>query len=197
MGCSYDIVNAKFEKKEHTLVFAKLWNEMIKDELYWSDSYVLDEDSFSEESYGQIWLRIDEEPLFRTMENGEQLVPVIFAFLENNPDCEFYLDYECTFNNCGAIVQTKYKYKDGILDIDDRYSEDSYMSYCPNCEWDAWDDDDFDEDSLCNLEDYDPNEEYLCPNCGEPLEWDVGIYHSRYEMNDGKLVLVKEDEFKF
>lgn len=194
MGCSFDRINATFNKKEHTKIFADIYNEKLEDDLYWGEDDFLTEDDFTLLDNGHYSLWVEDEPLFRTMENGDQLVDVIYSYLEAVPDYPFYLEYECTFNNCGAIVFTTYDYKDGTLKIVDKNSEDSYLDYCPECEWEAYDDEEMDGEALCTIDEWEEGKEYKCPNCGAILDWEVYVWETELKMIDGKLVAEDEDE---
>lgn len=190
MGCSFDRIDAVFETKEQTKIFTDIYNEQLKDDLYWGEDDFLVDDDFVRCDDGRYCLGIEDEPLFRTMENGDQLVDVVFAYLEAVPNCTFHLEYECTFNNCGAIIFTTYDYKNGVLKVLDKDSEESYLDYCPNCEWDAYDDENLDGEALCTIEEWEADKVYTCPNCGSVLEWDVYVREAIFNMEDGHLVPV-------
>lgn len=193
MGCSFDRFYATFKKKEDTKVFTEIYNEKLKDDLYWGEDDFLSEDDFLLDAIGNYDLGIEAEPLFKMMENGAQFVDVIFAYLESVPNEPFYAEYECTFNNCGAIVFTTYEYANGELKITDKNSEDSYLDYCPECEWCAYDDDDFEDEAICTIDEWDENEIYRCPKCGAILEWDIFVDKAIWKMIDGKLELLDEE----
>jgi hypothetical protein len=128
------------------------------------------------------------------MDNGAQLIDVVHSYLEAVPDCKFSLWYECTFNNCGAIVYTTYEYENHVLKVVDKNSEDSDLSYCPECDWDAYEDEECEEDALCTIDHWDPEKEYVCPQCGAVLEWDVFVCESTWTMIAGKLVKDESEE---
>lgn len=193
MGCSFDRITATFETKEQTKVFADIYNEKLEDDFYWGEDSFLNDDDFNLEN-GLYHLWVEDEPLFRTMENGDQLVDVIYSYLEAVPDCNFYLEYECTFNNCGAIVFTTYDYKDGILKIVDKNSEDSYLDYCPECNWEAYEDENMDGEALCTIDEWEEDKVYVCPNCGAVLDWEVYVWKNELKMIDGKLVSEEDDD---
>lgn len=195
MGCSYDKFHADFAKKEHAKIFSEIFNEKLKDQLYWGERSFLNEDSFSLDNYGNNYsLWIDDEPLFKTMEDGYQFVEVIFAYLEAVPDLPFWAEYECTFNNCGAIVSTTYDYSDGKLTVINKYSDDSQLDYCPECDWDSYEDEKFNGEPLCTIDEWEEGETYRCPQCGAVLEWDVDIYEETWKMKDGHLCRIGENK---
>lgn len=182
MGCTYDEVNARFEKKEHTELFTKLWNELVED-LY--EETILDEGWFTYED-GSYYFSLAAEPLFDEQCDGEQLVPLLCAFLETVPDCELYLQYFCEYTNCGFVTAVENIYKAGKLRkvvISGEPNGDG----CDNCGWSPWEDDDFDGDCVCEFEEYKPDKEYKCPKCGAILNPGFGSYESIYSMKDGKL----------
>ena len=129
------------------------------------------------------------------MENGAPFEDMILEYLKAVPNNRFYAWYECTFNNCGDIVHKEYNYENGVLKIEDRYSEQSELGYCPECEWEAWEDEDLEYDTLCLIEDYDPEKEYKCPNCGAILEWDMDIINRTMSLIDGKWDSDEEEDF--
>lgn len=192
MGCTFDRFNTSFEKREHAEKFTEIYNQLLKDDLYWDEP--IDMENFDTE-YGVYELWIEAEPLFSTMENGEQFVDVILTYLQAVPDYSFHAEYECTFSNCGAIVLTEYNYKDGILEIENRAAEQSALDHCPECEWDICDNESNiydEEDAVCTLENYDPDEIYTCPSCGAILEWDVDIWTTKYVLRNGEFERVEE-----
>jgi hypothetical protein len=193
MGCSFDRIGITIDKKENIKTFVDIFNKELKDDLYWPDNTYLSESDFEDE-FGVFTASVEEEPLFAMMENGAQLIDVVHTYLEAVPDCKFSLWYECTFNNCGAIVYTTYEYANHILTIVDKSSEDSYLDYCPECDWSAYDDEDMEDEELCTIDNYDPEKEYICPSCGAVLEWDVCIDTSIMHMINGKLVSVNANE---
>lgn len=187
MGCSFDKITATFETKEQTKVFTDIYNEKLEDDFYWGeDSFLADDDFTLQNGLYHLW--IEDEPLFRTMENGDQLVDVIYSYLEAVPDCSFYLEYECTFNNCGAIVFTTYRYKDGTLKIVDKNSEDSYLDYCPECDWESYEDENMNGEALCTIDEWEEGKDYVCPNCGAVLDWEVYVWENTLRMVNGKLI---------
>lgn len=191
MGCSFDRIGVNIDKKDNINTFIEIYNRELKDKFYWGEDDFIDEECFEYHHGIGHMLYVENEPLFSMMENGAQFADVVFTYLEAVPDCQFTAWYECTFNNCGAIVYTTYEYNNGVLKITDKSSEESDISYCPECDWDSYEDDDLEDEVLCRIEDWDPDKEYVCPNCGAVLEWDVFVDESTFRMVDGKLV---EDE---
>lgn len=187
MGCSFDRIGVTIDKKENIKTFVDIFNEELKDALYWPEDQFIHEDIFEEDELGNYYADIEDEPLFNMMENGAQLVNVVHKYLETVPDCKFSLWYECTFNNCGAIVYTTYEYSDYTLEVVDKDSEGPDLSYCPECEWDAYDDD-CEDDALCTIDTWEPDKEYKCPQCGAVLDWEVFVNKRMFRMVDGRLV---------
>ena len=190
MGCSFDKLGATITKKENVETFVEIYNRELAEQFYWGEDDFIDESSFEyHKGIGYI-LGVDAEPLFKRMENGAQFAAVVHAYIEAVPDCDFTAWYECTFNNCGAIVSTEYVYRDGVLTVVDKDSEESDLSYCPECDWDAYEDED--GEPLCTIDDWEEGKEFVCPNCGETLEWDVSVTKTVYNLVDCKLVIDKE-----
>lgn len=186
MGCSFDVFCARFNHKDDTKTFADLFNKMLKDDLY-SDLFMLSEEDFRQLSHDNKYhLSISEEPLFRVMDNGDQLYPVILAHIEARPNESFSAEYRCTFNNCGAIVFTSYEYMNGELKVVSKYSE--YPApWCENCdengEYSGW----VYDEPLISIDEYEKDTVIECPNCGAVLEWDVTVYETILHMINGKL----------
>ena len=69
MGCTCDIINAKFSKLEDAEKFSKFFNQFLTEDFYFEDLY----DENIEEDKGEFWFRLEEEPLFKRME-GQELI---------------------------------------------------------------------------------------------------------------------------
>ena len=162
MGCTYDIISVNI-KKENKNDFIKLFNSLLEDCLY-DDWCMADEDCFEDDGK-RTTFGMDQEPVFTMMENGAQLDDVFVAFLAAHPDNDFYAEYECTFNNCGAMVLKYYTFCDGILKIHSKYAEEGYVTNCPECGCEGED-----EDGLLCLADWDSSSTFTCPECGAELE---------------------------
>lgn len=193
MGCSFDRLGATIFSKENVKTFVEIYNRELKDSLYDKDD-IITEDDFEHIGNDIYVISVEQEPLFAMMENGWPYECMIMEYLKTVPDAPFSAWYECTFNNCGDIVSHTYSYKDGELKIERRYSDNAYLDYCPECDWSAYEDDDLEDDALCLIEDYDPDKEYICPNCGEVIEWDVDIFKGTMHLIDGEWVSDDEDE---
>ena len=102
------------------------------------------------------------------MENGAQLFPFFKAFLAACPDDDFTAEYECTFNNCGAMVLINFSFNDGILTARTKYAEDGYITECPECGYE-----DEDGEDLVSLHHWEEGTEITCPDCGAVLELDA------------------------
>ena len=196
MGCSFDRLGATIARKEDIKTFVEIYNRELEECLYWGEDDFLSEEDFQDIGNGLYVMAVEQEPLFKMMENGAPYELMLLEYLKVVPDAKFSAWYECTFNNCGDIVQHHYDYKDGLLKIESRYSDVAYLDYCPECDWEACADEDFEEDELCLLEDYDPEKEYVCPNCGEVIEWDVDIINTAKRLVDGEWVDEKFEELE-
>ena len=164
MGCSYDILSARI-KPEHKSKFIKMFNHILEADLY-DDWCVADEDCFAEDDNddGRIVFGMDQEPIFTRMENGAQWYDFICKYLNEVKDDGFTADYECTFNNCGAMVIEEYEYSNGKLKVHSKYAEEGSVYECPECGHD-------DEDEL-SLHAWSAEKGLVCPNCGAELELD-------------------------
>ena len=164
MGCSYDILSARI-RPEHKKKFIKMFNKVLENDLY-DDWCVADEDCFSEDDIddGRIVFGMDQEPVFTRMENGAQWYDFICKYLNEVKDDGFTADYECTFNNCGAMVIDEYEYANGKLKVHSKYAEEGSVYECPECGHD-------DEDEL-SLHAWSAEKGLVCPKCGAQLELD-------------------------
>lgn len=163
MGCTYDIVTVTMKEKEHLETFIEMFNEILKEE--WDEDYEIFADEI-EEYEGMFQIQVDEEPMFSVYEEGYQIDHVVEEFLKKVPNAECLVEYDCTFNNCGDALCVEWEYKNNKFIVTRWYGDNDAIHYCPKC------DADFDE-PLCFLKDYDPNTDYICPECGEKLKMDV------------------------
>jgi hypothetical protein len=170
MGCVFETVNVYFGNKNHATNFINIFNEMLKDEIYEE----LTEDCVRVQDSG-CSIYLNDTPIFKSIERGEQLNDVIVRFLKENPAAEFSADYYCAFSNCGDTTITTYEYAEGILTIDYRSGELPYESYCEECDYDSLETDDDDAEPIVRLEDWEEDKVYTCPNCGAVIEFDA--YH--------------------
>ena len=165
MGCSYDILSARI-RPEHKKKFIKMFNKILEDDLY-DDWCVADDDCFAEDEMtgdGRLLFSLDQEPVFTRMENGAQWYDFICKQLNEVKDDGFTADYECTFNNCGAMVIDEYEYANGKLKVHSKYAEEGSVYECPECGHD-------DEDEL-SLHAWSAEKGLVCPKCGAQLELD-------------------------
>lgn len=175
MSCTIDRFNADFGTKEHAIAFIKLFNEMLKGDL--CVTYEMAESDVVYK-YGKYSLEIEESPWFIMVERGAQLQPVVERFLKENQDADFYAFYSCAFTNCGDTTYIDYSYNDGVLTIDTRWGELPYETYCEECGYDA--EEDFDEDDedeevryIVDLETWEEDKTYKCPQCGAIIEFEA------------------------
>lgn len=166
MGCSYDVIHANI-KKEDKQKFLELYKKILAEDLYDDEWCIPDEDCFEDDG-DRSEFGIDAEPLFAMMENGAQLFPFFKAFLAACPDDDFTAEYECTFNNCGAMVVINFSFNDGILTARTKYAEDGYIAECPECGYE-----DEDGEDLVSLHHWEEGTEITCPECGAVLELDA------------------------
>jgi hypothetical protein len=109
---------------------------------------------------------IDGEPLFNTVEYGEQIVCFLKEFLKLHPDVSLNATYECTFSNCGDMVFSTYKYENKILKVVTKCSEFPYVGECESCGCEFED-----EISLSDLYECDS---LTCPECGKIIKIPYG-----------------------
>lgn len=171
MGCIFEKVNLNFGSKEHALNFIDLYNEMLKEDIY---DELTENDVWVSDSGCSIHL--DDTPIFKPMERGELLNDVAERFLNENPDAKFSADYECSFSNCGDTTITTYEYVNGVLTIYCRWGELPYENYCEECEYDSFEDEDGDGEPIVRLEDWEPDKEYTCPQCGAVIPFEAGRF---------------------
>ena len=125
-----------------------------------------EDDCFSEDDNddGRIVFGMDQEPIFTRMENGAQWYDFICKYLNEVKDNGLTAYYECTFNNCGAMVIEEYEYSNGKLKVHSKYAEEGSVYECPECGHD-------DEDEL-SLHAWSAEKGLVCPKCGAELELD-------------------------
>lgn len=186
MGCSYDIFTGTLKQKEYIPDFVQLWNSVLEDDLY-DDWALMDKDRFEKEKDGYHF-GIDSEPLFCTMENGDQVERFLIEFFKLHPDAEFIGDYECTFNNCGDMCLKNFTYSDGVIHVKALYSEEPYVEECPECGRTGEDGDD-----LFSMHDWEEDKPFICPECGYEIEMDVGVDEYDIDVNTGEYTFYNED----
>ena len=174
MGCSYDIFTGKLKQKEYISDFVKLWNSVLEDDLY-DDWALMEEDIFKKEDDGWYHFNIDSEPLFCTMENGDQVVTFLIEFFKKCPDAEFEGEYECTFNNCGDMCIKRFTYDNRLIHVQHLYSDAPYIEECPECGKDD------DGDELFSMHDWDSKKPLICPGCGKEIDMDV--FEEKYDVD--------------
>lgn len=179
MGCTYEIVTVKMKKREHIEIFSKMFNELLKEDFYDEDFEILDDEI--EEYDGEFQLQIDEEPLFGFYDEGGQIEYVVCEFLKKVSNAECVVEYHCTFNNCGDALYVKWNYLNQKFTVTRCYGEVDAIDYCPKCDTDFY-------EALCYLQDYDPEADYICPECGEKLEIDASKIIEEMILMDGEWV---------
>ena len=207
MGCSHDMVRVGLKSKEHAEIFAKLFFEEIKDELYglpWCskpEHFAID----SEPCAGMYWMSLDGEPIYSRPDMCQNGIDAIKKFLSMYPDADLIADLEESFNNCGDTHMTHLSWsaEKKVLCIDYRSAESPYLDYCEECEYDAWEayeeaceeDEDaekeLDEEDfiIARLETHELGQTYTCPKCGAELEFDVYIVNQEIPFDE----LLKKD----
>ena len=180
MSCTYDVFKIKVKKEEHAKMFAELWNKVLGEGDY---LYDFDEDTnlfeeFVEES-GSYVLNIEDEPLFAYDDGGNQIQFMITSFIERVPDVELEANYTCTFDNCPDALYNTYNYSNGRLIIRCAYSESGEGDYCPECDEEL-------EIRLIELEPEHLVEGYICPLCGEIIEYEASVDVFNLELVNGK-----------
>lgn len=166
MGCTYDVINVKLENKNYLEQFKDAFNEILADDLYDGEyeNFIVREDK-----EGKCWVCAEDEPLFAMAEGYEITERFACEFAKLYPDMKFYMDYKCTFNNCGDAYYIEYNYDgNGIIKVKTMSAEIDGIFHCPEC-------DAFFEDGIIYLEDYNQNETYTCPECNKEIKYDVSI----------------------
>lgn len=164
MGCTYDAVTVMMKEKVHLEKFIEMFNELLKEE--WDEDYELFADEI-EEWDGMFQIQAEEEPMFSVYEEGEQIESIVYEFFKKVPNAEGLVEYDCTFNNCADALCVEWEYKNEKLIVTRWYGDTDGISYCPKCDTDF-------EEPLCTLKDYDPEADYICPECNAKLEMDTG-----------------------
>ena len=194
MGCNFDQLGAVLFRKEDVKTFVEIYNEKMQDSLYTPEDDLLNESYF--QKLGETYcMSYEGEPLFKWMDQGAPYEYMILSYLKAVPDAPFSAWYECTYNNCGAIDLKYFKYSDRVLEIETKHSEESELSYCDACDWDAYDDDEHTE-PVCTAQDYDPDQKYACPKCNAPLSLDsFSVVRQTLKLVDGEWLDEKGEKY--
>ena len=164
MGCSYDVIRAKVRVQDRA-TFVTMYNEILKDELY-DDVSFASPDCFDDKVVdGRVNFVIDQNPLFKIMEEGNQVTDFFCKYLFETKDEGFTAEYECTYDDCGAMVVRKCSYQDEILTIESKLAEEGYLMECPECGYE-----DTSKEHLLDLHTWTPDKEMTCPECEAILE---------------------------
>lgn len=178
MGCTRDYVNINLKTKEMAETALKLFAELLKEDLY-GDFFDINYINIEEKENG-FWFYIDEEPLFKTWDAGEQIKYFVEEFVKKFPDEPFYLDDTESFNNCGDTTYYEYKYDEKLKELTIRtvYSEWGEGLYdCPECE-------ECFEEALVYLENYEEGKTYICPECGAEIMFDAKETIEKIKLED-------------
>lgn len=166
MGCTHEIINMHFQKRNVAKNMIEMFNDFFKSKLYYSSMKLNYEDIKYEEDVYKIV--IDQEPLFTIYDCGMQVQELIIEFLKKYPNIIFYVDYTCTFSNCGDCLYIEYHCENNNIKIKEMYGNDMGLYFCPECE------EEFD-DALMYIEDYVPNKKYICPYCKKEISLEVNV----------------------
>ena len=172
MGCTYDVINAKVKNMDDAKKFIDFFNNFFKDDLYFQD-YEIDESFITEnEETNELWINIDEEPLFRMMSGEESIELFVENFSKKHPKLSYYLNYICTYNNCSDAFYMEVNYDgDNKIKLRKVWADDEGIFMCPKCEEDF-------EEALCYIDDFEEDKVYTCPFCGADIEYQVEIEES-------------------
>ena len=168
MGCTFDCITIKIKQEEKVQAFIDLFNSIIKEDLYDEDLEL--DMSYCEQEDDMFVIGIEDEPLFHCCEYGEQLLPLFEQFLKENPDVGFEATYECTFSNCGDMVFNEYTYEDGVLVIKSKHSEFPYLTNCPECGYEAEED-----NEIMTLNDWQEGMVCVCPECKAEIPYEASV----------------------
>lgn len=165
MGCTYDVVNIRLENENHIELFKNSFNELLKDYLY-DGKY---ENFLIRKNKNEHWIAIQEEGLFSEAQGLEFIEYFVTEFAKQYPNIKFYMDYKCTYNNCGDANYVEYNYDGGdIITVKSMNAEISGIFDCPECET-------YFEDALVEIEEYNPDQKYYCPECSAEIEYNVFV----------------------
>lgn len=178
MGCTHDYVNINLKTREMAETALELFAELLEEDLYGS-FFDIDEIDIEEKEDG-FWIHIDEEPLFNSWEEGEQIEYFVKEFVKRYPDEYFYLDDTASFNNCGDTTYYEYRYDEKVKELTIRtvWAEDGGLYICPECE------EDFDGEALVYIEDYKEGEIYTCPHCDAEITFDAEESIEKIKLED-------------
>lgn len=173
MACTRDIINITTKNIEEMNKFILFFQETLKEYFYYDDFEVKMEEIL--ETNEDCWINIEEEPMFFNAENELLIDELIKDFIQKYPTIEISLDYTCIQMNCGETLYKEYKYdgnKEKIYVVE-KFADDDAISFCWHC-------DEYFEEALLYIEDFEENLEFECPNCGEKLYMDG--YVKKYDI---------------
>ena len=162
MACTRDILNITTKSKKDMDTFISLFKNFLKKDFYDND-FEIREDNIIELK-DCCWTSIQEEPMFTRNENGVQIEMLIKEFVKQNPKTEISLDYSCLQMNCGETLYLEYEYNGNgkTIEVVEKFANDDGIHECWNC-------DEYFEEALLYIEDFEDGKEYECPNCGTKL----------------------------
>ena len=180
MGCTNDVINARLKTKEDIKTFITEFNNILNDDLYY-DEYDVKDIEIEEELNGY-HIFFENEPMFCTADGGDITEYFIKEFVKKYPDIHFSMDYFCSYSNCGDVLFIEYEYNgNNTILVKQKNAEQEGIYMCAECE------EDFDE-PLVFFDEYNENEEYICPECGARNTLEVWEYQYQLILVDGKWI---------
>ena len=122
---------------------------------------------FHQETNGEQIVSIDVGDLFSggssTHVNG--MTKILKKCVKENPNAVFSGEYDIGCFSCGDNAIVKYSYDGRTLIEDSCWDQDEGLVECPECgeEYDC-------DDLTDGFSEYDPEQSYICPNCGAELQ---------------------------
>ncbi len=105
-------------------------------------------------------ITIPEEDGFHTPDHSMVVVVELMKAVATELKNETFFCFSCNTSDCDE-AQIEAEYENGILKTETAYYPNGYTEYlyCEECGAD-----------VVAMEEYDPNETYICPDCGEELD---------------------------
>ena len=172
MGQIFNDFTVSMKNNEYIEKFVDTFNEIAGDDMAsWFQIY---KENFKpvEDAYQ---MNV-EDAEFATFDSELVLRKVIIEFLNRYPQANIFVEHEKSFSNCGDTVITRWTYKDNTLTETMWAADYPSLDYCEECEWEP----DDDQEAIVHMTEWDPEETYICPECGAEFDYTVDKYVSTF-----------------
>lgn len=127
---------------------------------------------FGKNTISEICVSANGEPMYRLPDYCENVIAVIREFLRENTETALHGYAEEAFTNCGDTVTKWFVYnvETHVLPVETRSAELPYINDCEECGYECEDD-----EYIARMETHEEGQVYVCPECGEKIEFKVYI----------------------